>query len=248
LKTLLLASAAIGTFMVASAAIAADLPAKAPIYKATPMAPSFTWAGFYMGIEGGGAWGRSRQRSDVTDVTNSFNLSGGLIGGEYGTNWQFGNWVLGMESDLSWTNLKGSTAELLIPGNIATTKQTWVGFDRGRVGYAWDRWMIFAAGGLAESTIEAYSMAAAGSISESKFRLGWTAGGGVEWAFAPQWSAKVEYLFADFGSHTPYLNPVPAGFSNRANGVSLNENIVRVGINYHYDLPGLLLGTFFGQH
>jgi outer membrane immunogenic protein len=248
LKTILLASVAIGALMVGGAAYAADLPASAPVYKATPMAPPFSWAGFYLGIEGGGAWGKSRQRSDVGDIAPGFNLSGGLVGGTYGTNWQFGSWVLGMESDISWSDLKGSATEGPIPANTATTKQTWVGFDRGRVGYAWGQWMVFAAGGLAESTIEAQSIGPAGSISQSKYRLGWTGGGGVEWAFAPQWSAKVEYLYADFGSHTSYLNPVPAGFTNRAGGVSLNENIVRVGINYHYDLPGLLARTFLGAH
>src|SRR5216683_2734290 len=68
LKTMLLASAAIGALMVGGAAYAADLPASAPVYKATPMAPTFSWAGFYLGIEGGGAWGKSRQRSDVGDI------------------------------------------------------------------------------------------------------------------------------------------------------------------------------------
>lgn len=247
MKTLLLASVAIGTLVIGSAALAADLPARAPVYKATPVAPAFTWSGFYFGIEGGGAWGKSRQRSDVGDITNAFNLNGGLIGGTYGTNWQFGSWVLGMESDLSWTNYKGSASELPIPANTATTKQTWIGFDRGRVGYAWDRWMVFAAGGLAETRIEADTTSPLGTLSEAKYRLGWTAGGGVEWAFAQAWSAKVEYLYADFGSHTSYLNPVPVGFTNRAGGVSLNENIVRVGINYHYDLPGLLLASVFGH-
>ena len=181
---MLLASAAIGALMVGGAADAADLPASAPVYKATPMAPAFSWAGFYLGIEGGGAWGKSRQRSDVGDIAPGFNLNGGLVGGTYGTNWQFGSWVLGMESDISWSNLKGSANEGLTPANTATTKQTWVGFDRGRVGYAWGQWMVFAAGGLAESTIEADSVGSLGSISQSKYRLGWTGGGGVEWAFA----------------------------------------------------------------
>lgn len=246
LKTLLLAGAAIGALIVGSAAFAADLAASAPVYKATPMPPAFSWAGFYLGVEGGGAWGHSRHRSDVGDITSSFNLSGGLVGGTYGTNWQFGSWVLGMESDYSWSGLKGSAVEMPIPSNTATTKQIWVGFDRGRIGYAWDRWLVFAAGGLAESTIEADTTGPAGTLSQSKFRLGWTAGGGVEWAFAPQWSAKLEYLHADFASHTSYLNPAPAGFTNRANGLTLNEDLVRVGVNYHYDLPGVLLRTILG--
>ena len=246
MRKLFLAGAAIGALIVGAPALAADLPAAAPVYKATPVAPAFSWSGFYFGIEGGGAWGRSRHRSDVGDITNAFNVSGGFIGGEYGTNWQFGNWVLGMESDLSWASTKGSASEGPIPTNTATTKQNWIGFDRGRIGYAWDRVLLYATGGLAETSIEADTTGAAGTLSQSKFRLGWAAGGGVEWAFAPQWSAKVEYLHADFGSHTAYLNPVPAGFTNRAGGVSLNEDLVRVGVNYHYDLPGFLLRSILG--
>jgi outer membrane immunogenic protein len=252
---MLLASAATGSLLVGTlivgAACAADLPASAPVYKATPMAPGFSWAGFYVGIEGGGAWGRSKQTSGNGDVTNGFDLDGGLVGGEYGTNWQFGHWVLGLESDASWVSLRGTTPELVppsAPGFTASTTQDYLGTNRGRIGYAQDRWLVFATGGEADTLVQATSSGPIGSISETKYRMGWTGGGGVEWAFAPQWSAKLEYLYTDFGSHMAYLNPVPTGFTNRAGGVSLNENIVRVGINYHYDLPGLLLKTVFGNH
>jgi outer membrane immunogenic protein len=250
LKKALLAGAAIGAVMVALPVLAADLPASAPVYKATPAAPAFSWSGFYFGIEGGGAWGRSKQRSDVTDITGTFNLNGGLVGGTYGTNWQFGHLVLGMESDASWVSLRGTAPELIPPstaGFTARTDQTYLGTNRGRIGYAEDRWLVYATGGLADTLIEAASTGPGGTISQTKYRWGWTAGGGVEWAFAPQWSAKLEYIFADFRGNTAYLNPVPAGFVNRAGGVTLDENIVRVGVNYHYDLPGLLLSSVLGK-
>jgi outer membrane immunogenic protein len=243
-----LASAAISAMVFAGSASGADLPAAMPVYKAPPMPSAFNWSGFYLGVEGGGAWGRSQQSSGGPALTNTFNTDGGLIGGTYGTNWQFGSWVLGLESDASWVDLRGTTSELVNPGFTAETRQLYLGTNRGRVGYATDHWLIYGTGGFADTLIEASSTGPLGSVSQTKYRLGWTAGGGVEWAFAPKWSAKIEYLYTDFGSSTAYLNPVPAGFVGRGGGVSFNENIVRVGINYQYDLPGALLGAMLGRH
>jgi outer membrane immunogenic protein len=243
------AGAAIAILMFDGAAFAAD--AGGPLYKAQPVAPAFSWSGFYLGFEGGGAWGRSDQRSDIGSVTGGFDLSGGLVGAEYGTNWQFGHLVLGTESDSSWVDLQATTSELVppsSPGFTARTNETYFGTSRGRIGYAEDRWLFFATGGVASALVEATSTGPIGSISQTKWRWGWTGGGGIEWAFAPQWSAKLEYLYADFGGHTSYLNPVPAGFLNRASGVTLNESIVRIGVNYHIDLPGILLSTVLGKH
>jgi outer membrane immunogenic protein len=243
-------SAATGVLLVGGAAFAAELPA-APVYKAPQVEPTFSWVGFYLGFEGGGAWGRSTQRSDSSNVTNSFDLNGGLVGGEYGTNWQFGHLVLGLESDASWVDLQATTSELEPPssaGFTARTNQLFLGTSRGRIGYAEERFLIFATGGLADSFVEATSTGPIGSISQTKSRWGWTGGGGIEWPFAPRWSAKFEYLYVDFGDHMAYLNPAPTGFTNRANGVPLNENIVRVGVNYHFDLPGILFSTVFSEH
>lgn len=251
MNKLFLSSVSTALLLVGGAALAADLAAGGPVYKAQPVAPTFTWAGFYLGFEGGGAWGRSDQRSDVGSVTGGFDVNGGLLGAEYGTNWQFAHLVLGMESDASWVDLQMTTSELVppsSPGFTARTNESYLGTSRGRIGYAEDRWLIFATAGLADALVEATSMGPIGSISQTKWRWGWTAGGGIEWAFAPQWSAKLEYLYADFGGHTPYLNPLPAGFLNRANGVPLNENIVRIGVNYHFDLPSILFSTVLGSH
>jgi outer membrane immunogenic protein len=244
LKRVLLASVGICGVVLGSPAIAADMPTKAPVYKAPP---AFSWAGFYMGIQGGGLWGHSRQSGTTGDITTNFGLSGGGGGIEYGTNWQFGNWVLGMESDDSYVSLKASAPEILNPGFTATTQQNYLGMSRVRVGYAQDRWLVYATGGLADGYVQTSSTGPAGSVSETKLRFGWNAGGGVEWAFAPQWSAKVEYIHVDLGSHSA-LTWVSPPFLNRANGVSLNEDLVRVGLNYHYDLPGLLLRTLTGGH
>src|SRR5690242_20843085 len=108
MKKLVLAGIAMLVLGVASAS-AADiqrrqaLPAKAPVY----MAPPYNWTGFYVGINGGGGWGRS----DFSDpfATGSFNTSGGLVGGTVGYNWQMGQVVFGLEGDVDWSDIRGST-------------------------------------------------------------------------------------------------------------------------------------------
>jgi outer membrane immunogenic protein len=244
-----LVGALVGTLALGAPAFAADAPPATPVYKAPAAEPAFSWAGFYFGLQGGGIWGRSQHDGPFGEITDTFDLSGALVGGEYGTNWQFGHWVLGMESDSSWTSLKGTAPEIFnpTPGFTATTQENYLAMSRVRIGYAQDRFLAYITGGLADGYVEAKSSGPAGSVSDDQFRLGWNAGGGVEWAFAPQWSAKVEYIHFDLGNAS-YLNTVPAPFLNRANGVSLDGDLVRVGLNYHYDLPGLLLKTVFGSH
>src|SRR3981189_2427493 len=123
----------IGSFvaltMGGSAAIAADMPLKAP-----PPVAVFSWTGCYVGIEGGGAWGRSRhdslsQVSPNNQFTPWFDVSGGLAGVEYGCNQQFGgNWVFGVEGDWSWSSKRGSANDVF-PGNplvTSETKERWV--------------------------------------------------------------------------------------------------------------------------
>ena len=247
LKKFRLAAALFGILILGRSAFAADV---ATPYKASVAEPAFSWAGFYFGIQGGGIWGRSQQSGpQVGEITNKFDLSGASVGGEYGTNWQFGHWVLGMESDSSWTSLKGSAPEVFNPisGFTATTEANYLAMSRVRIGYAQDRLLAYITGGLADGYVQVMSSGPAGSVSDNQFRLGWNAGTGVEWAFAPQWSAKVEYIHFDLGS-SAYLNTAPSPFLSRANGVSTNGDLVRVGLNYHYDLPGLLLKTVFGSH
>jgi outer membrane immunogenic protein len=234
------------TLVLGGPAVAGDLPAATPIYKAkAPVATPFSWEGFYFGMQGAGGWGHSQQTGTQGNVTNNFGFAGGAVGGEYGTNWQFGHLVVGTESDSSWVFLKGTAPEIINPGYTATTEQSYLAMSRGRVGYAQDRWLVYATGGLADGYVEAISSGPAGSVSENEFRWGWNAGAGVEWAFTPQWSAKIEYIHLDLG-HASYLNPVSPPFVDRAFGVALTDDLIRVGVNYHYDLPNLVLQTING--
>lgn len=234
----------------AAAASAADLPARMPTK--APMAPlPYNWTGFYAGLNLGGSWGR--QDNSLVSVStggtlaeNSDHIDGFIGGGQIGYNWQFNQWVFGLEADFQGSAQKGdgtftlagvSNPNLLVVP--ATTvayddKLTWFGTVRGRVGWAFDRWLPYITGGWAYGHGEVNGTTTIGTVvtsfSGSHDYSGWTIGGGVEWAFYNNWSAKLEYLYIDFGDGPT----IPA--SATINGVSgkLTDNIVRAGLNYKF--------------
>lgn len=244
MKKLLLGVVAF-TMVSGAHAIAADIPVKAarPMV-ATPVA--YSWTGCFVGVAGGGTWGRSRHISGDPgtfgfDITNNFDLNGGIVGVEYGCNYQSGQWLLGTESDFSWTNLRGGANNLgpfFNTAAISNTRESWFSTTRARLGYLADpNFLIYVTGGLATARVEAFidataPLAGGGIASESRTRWGWTVGGGLEYALGGGWSAKADYLYARF-SEKEYLNPAPAGFAIRGN-VPLEQHIVRVGINYKF--------------
>ena len=217
MKRLVLASLgvlAVATMM--SSANAADIarrhemPTKAPLYAAP-----YNWTGLYVGINGGGGFGTS----DVATVPpGSFNTNGGLIGGTIGYNWQMGQTVFGLEGDIDWTDLRGSGA---CAGTTCETRNSWLSTARGRIGYAFDRFLPFISGGAAFGDIQ-NNITGIGSATET--RVGWTVGGGLEAAIAGPWSAKIEYLYADLGR----------GASVLGSDASFKTNIVRGGLNYRF--------------
>lgn len=217
MKKLLLASVGLLALGVASAS-AADLPrreampVKAPVY----MAPAYNWTGFYVGINGGGGWGNSEFSAPLG---TSFDLSGAVIGGTAGYNWQMGQVVFGLEGDMDWSNIRGSAN----CGGITSceTRNDWLGTVRGRLGYAFDRVMPYVTGGLAVGGVKT-SAAGIGDTSETK--AGWTIGGGLEAAIAGPWTAKVEYLYVDLGNTGTVLG----------SDASFHTNIVRAGLNYRF--------------
>jgi len=144
---------------------AADLQ---PYYQPGPAYNSiYTWTGFYLGINGGGGWGRSQW-----DAVDTFDLSGGLIGGTVGYNWQFGQAVIGAEGDIDWSGIKGTTTTVLCPGGCET-RNKWLATARGRVGFSFDRFLPYFTGGLALGDINANRPGfPGGSISNA----GWTVG------------------------------------------------------------------------
>ena len=229
--------------------MAADLPVKAPIVAPVVL---YNWTGCYIGIEGGYKFGKSQHYftdpfNGVTwDVTDRFNIDGGLAGGTLGCNYQWPStrWVLGFEGDWSWTGVKGSANDLapfFNPAFVSTTKEKWIATLRARFGAAvgpTGNVLLYVTGGLAGTDAEIDVTSPTGvTASESKTVWGWTAGAGIEWAFLPHWTAKLEYLYLDFGSPEFFCpGPVVGGitFSNRCSGVDITQSIVRVGLNYKF--------------
>jgi outer membrane immunogenic protein len=215
-----------------SVALAADLP-RSVYREPAVVAPVFSWTGFYIGANLGYGWGSG----DGTITVGGFGSgpisgdgSGILGGGQIGYNWQAGPWVFGVETDFQGSGSKGSVTATA-PGwaMVATQKTPWFGTIRGRLGYAFDRTLVYATGGGLYGNAELNgTTTASGSFSSSDTFWTWTVGGGIEHMFLPNWSAKIEYLYAG----TPSSGPVPP-LTTAITG-SAHANIVRGGINYHF--------------
>jgi outer membrane immunogenic protein len=221
-KISLIPAIALLALAAAGPARAADLSV-APLYKAPPVValPAYNWSGFYVGVNGGGGWGTSNWNS-----AGSFDVSGGVIGGTAGLNWQLGHAVLGLEGDVDWSSLKGSTTSTLCPAGC-TTNNDWLATVRGRAGYAFDRFLPYVTGGVAVGDIKA---SAPGFAGATQTNAGWTAGGGVELALTNNWTAKAEYLHVDLGNMNCGFNcGVVAG-----NNVSIKSDQVRGGVNFRF--------------
>jgi len=209
-------------------ALAADLPMArppAPPVAYIPVPQVYNWTGFYVGVNGGGAFGNSNWTDPVAPATGNFAVDGFLLGGTAGANYQMGSFVFGVEGDWDWANMNATTFNNCGVG--CETKSDWLATVRGRAGWAWDRVLVYGTGGAAFANVQA----AAGALPfSSSTQTGWTAGAGIEYAFAPNWTAKVEYLFVDLGNQA--CNPVNCG--GTATSVSLNENVIRGGFNFKF--------------
>jgi outer membrane immunogenic protein len=198
----------------AGAARAADLPSRKAYIDAPP--PAFTWSGVYAGLDVGGG------------LTASGADEGGVLGGgQLGYNHQIGPlFVVGLEADFQGTSLGGGRGPLGFVPLGRSSGLDWFGTARGRVGITpLDPHVLFyGTGGFAYGD------------DGRRNREGWTAGGGVEWAFAPRWSVKAEYLFTNLGKtgHSDLVTP------RRSDAF----HIIRVGVNYHVDLLAPSTGFF----
>lgn len=225
MKRFVLASvAALAVVTTVGAAHAADIqrrqamPAKAPVY-----VQAYNWSGLYLGINGGGGWGTTNW--SATTGSNSSRVSGGVIGGTLGYNHQVGQAVFGLEGDIDWSNIRGTTTGAPCTTSCET-RNSWMATTRGRIGYAFDRFMPFVTGGAAFGDIKA---SPAGLPGNTTTKAGWTLGGGGEFAVAGPWTAKVEYLYVDLGKAN-----CPAGSCAVSTDVSLRTSLVRAGLNYRF--------------
>lgn len=250
-RKLLLASAG-AIALTGSAAMAAE----PPVYPPPPPPPIFTWTGAYLGGQIGYAWGTNNaslfanNSTHFADSTFDSNL-GGVIGGAHvGYNLQINQWVVGLEGTVDGTSLSQTLVAPFsgnIPaGSVATEASSDIqGSIRGRVGVAFDRALIYATGGVAVGGFNAtFSNGIAekflpvGSTSVfSSTRVGWTVGGGIEYAITNNWSVGAEYRYTDFGTFTdsPFADSFTGGWVATANH-HITQNQVQVGFSYKFDL------------
>ena len=225
------AGIALGFVQTASAADIAR-----PVYKAPVIVPAYNWSGFYIG--GNVGYGTGDVNATAFGYGVSEKVDGWFAGGQIGYNWQAAGspWVFGIELDSQWANIeKNATA---VSGNIvgnAFSTLDYFGTARLRLGYAWDRVMVYGTGGLAWGTNEigfgVTSGPWAAGISQSNTHIGWTVGGGVEWALVDNWTAKVEYLYLKLDNETYFSNTVGNGLGFNAD---LDVHTVKVGLNYRF--------------
>jgi outer membrane immunogenic protein len=254
-----------------SAALAADLPSRAPPPVYLPPAPIFTWTGIYVGGQIGYAWGSGNQNFQVVDPLDQVFLNtgvggspSGVIGGAHvGYNYQINQWVFGLEGTVDGTSLS-NTVNAAFPfafGGSAITAHSSAdiqGSIRGRLGIAWDRALIYATGGVAFGGFNTdYSFVGntlgtlgngntiVGSNSFSKTRVGWTVGGGIDYAVTNNRSIFAEYRYTNFGTiSAPGLAAVGfatfPGLTSAAlnSNRTINQNQVQVGFSYKFDMGG----------
>lgn len=199
-----------------TAAMAADLPSR---HRAAPapiiaQAPIFTWTGLYVGLQAGYAWDRVGVNNAFAAVPVNVSRNGFVGGAHVGYLYQTGPAVFGLEADVEGTTIKNSGLRASL---------------RGRLGLAMDRTLFYVTGGgaLANQNYTVWSPFTGFNTNASATKLGWTLGGGLEYAFAPNWSARVEYRYSDFGKVDVANFVAPAQISRR-------ENAVRMGVSYHF--------------
>ena len=218
-------------------AVAADISAPQPV-KAPFIQPVFDWTGFYLGAHAG--FGRGSSSAVLTDpaITTTRGPFGGMIGGlQAGYNVQLPSGVvLGLEADITFPNYLTSNsivALLATPRSEVVEQLDYSGSLRGRLGYASGHWLAYATGGLAWAGERFVNTPAIGSEEkELNVRLGWAAGAGVEYAFAPHWSLRLEYLYSRF-ENADIRFPSATQISS-----SLDLQSIRVGLNRKFDGMG----------
>lgn len=229
------------------AAQAADIyRAPAPVsYKDAPAyVPADTWAGFYLGINGGYGWGANGNSVQYNDGLGAFDQSkratpeGGFGGGQMGYNFQSGSFVYGVETDFQGADISGSSRGATVGGlgYNARDRVDWFGTARGRLGYAFDRTLIYGTGGFAYGNVNQRASLSDGAGGAASFRnsstqTGYTVGGGVEYKINPSWSLKAEYQYIDLGT-AKLTGTDTAGVGVSTNALDTNFNTARVGLNY----------------
>jgi outer membrane immunogenic protein len=191
--------------------------------------PAISWAGYHIGVQGGFVSWNTEHLFTGGVASGDFDFSSGFFGAAWGSTWQRGALVYGFDSDFSFVNADANHSGPGCGAGTCFTDVQYFGTSRVRLGYAMDRVLLYGTGGLAYASVHAGNT----TDRDLKTHYGWALGGGIEWALAPKWSAKLEYQHLDFGDRHNY--------STGGSGVDvdLTADIVRVGVNYRIDLPFL---------
>jgi outer membrane immunogenic protein len=238
MKKFLLATVALVALGATVPALAADLGArpytKAPAYSAAPI---YNWTGFYIGGHIGGAFAGDRNFAGLSTSDNG-RFMGGVQGG---ADYQFApNWVLGVEGQYSWLGNNNTAIAFTGAGAgfVYTNNQRAIGSATARAGYTWGPALLYVKGGYAWADVNdtlTFAGAPALFTFDRGHKDGWTVGGGLEYMFAPNWSAKVEYQYYNFGDSAFVTPAALATFGSFHN----DEHTVKAGINYRFNLGGL---------
>ena len=274
-KTVLMSAIALGAM--AATASAADMPARGPAVAQAPyVAPLFTWTGFYVGLNAGAAWHGSdncpglygyssgvigSRVNAFAPACNSDNaaFTGGV---QAGFNWQMGSVVVGLEGDVNWIGndsrrgfnnyaLTSAITGVATYGLDGSPQSNILGSIRGRLGWSFDRAMLYVTGGAAfrnsgsDEVIYAYNSSGATlasyTVNSGRNNVGWSLGGGLEWAFTNNVSLKLEYLHSQFNTGDGvYLTAASGAYANYAFRGDNNRDsidVMRLGINYRFGGP-----------
>ena len=246
-KTLIASVAVIALSI--TAARAADLAVKAP---PPPLVPVFSWTGFYVGANIGGAWANSNWNDTLflTNFNNNHNNGVFIGGGQIGGNYQIGIFVIGGEWDFDWAGNNNGGTGVVIPavGTIVVSNNNrWITTVAARFGYAVDHWLLYGkvgGGWVGNNNLTVTNVTTGVSLTCGNFTNcgnnnnngGWLVGAGAEWAFAPNWSVKFEYDYLGLGNRTFFI-PATAPFLAGDTFTSNNRNVqmLKVGVNYLFN-------------
>jgi outer membrane immunogenic protein len=244
MKKLLLGTVALVALGATVPALAADLAAR-PAYTKAPayVQPIYNWTGFYIGGHIGGAFDGNNGFAGTTNNSNNGRFLGGL---QVGADYQFApSWVLGVEGQWSWlgNNNNGIAFNGAGAGFVYTNNQRGLGSVTGRVGYTWGPALLYVKGGYAYSDFNeslTFGGVPQAFALNSNHHNGYTVGAGLEYMFAQNWSAKVEYQYYDFGK-TNFVTPaVLTAFGS----TRTDEHTVKAGINYRFNWGGPVVARY----
>jgi outer membrane immunogenic protein len=232
---------AISSVILGSVAIAADLPSTKgpPVYTPPPPPPAFSWSGVYIGAQVGYAWNNT---SSPFDESFGFSLpgesnGGGVIGGGHiGYNYQVSQFVFGLEGDVNGSSQRASGVDPFDYAGVVgyTTRKDVDASIRGRIGYAFDRVLVYATGGGAYGNIRTSYYDNLGDVDGAfnHGRFGWTVGGGLEYAIDNNWSVRAEYRYTDYGRITDFAATTTGDFISQ----HVRDNRVQAGFSYKFDM------------